>query len=137
MKETKAPVVLYDGVCNFCNAIVNFIIKHDKEEKFLFAPIQSREARKLLKELGEPFANLKTVYLVDENKCVYKRSRAVFAIFKRLPYPWKFLSVFKILPISFSDFIYKMIAKYRYRLFGKTDHIIKPNQEIKARFLID
>ncbi|MDQ3190010.1 MAG: DCC1-like thiol-disulfide oxidoreductase family protein [Bacteroidota bacterium] len=137
MKEIKAPVILYDGVCNFCNAIVNFIIKYDKEKIFLFSPIQSREARMLLRELGEPFANLKTVYLINENKQVFKRSGAVFAIFKKLPYPWKILSFFNILPKSFSDFVYKIIAKYRYRMFGKTDKIIEPNKEVKARFLID
>ncbi|HET6244208.1 MAG: thiol-disulfide oxidoreductase DCC family protein [Bacteroidetes bacterium] len=136
MKELKAPVILYDGVCNFCNAIVTFIIKHDKEKKFLFAPIQSKQARLLLRNLGEPFANLKTVYLVDSGQ-IYKKSGAVFKIVQKLHYPWKLLSLFKVLPLGFTDYLYSLIAKNRYHWFGKTNEIIKPNEKVKERFLAD
>ena len=134
MKELKAPVILYDGVCNFCNAIVNFIIRRDKKKKFLFAPIQSREARMLLRSLNEPFASLKTVYLIDDKK-VYKRSSAIFKTFQKLPYPWKLFSFLSFLPISFTDFFYRLIARNRYYWFGKAGEVIKPNEAIKERFL--
>src|SRR4051812_29187915 len=105
MDQQQIPqksVILFDGVCNFCNAFVNFVRKHDKNNVFSFAPIQTKEARALLRKTNEIFINLQTVYLV-ENNVNYKRSRAVFRIFRKLPYPWKLISLFRILPVSITD----------------------------------
>jgi predicted DCC family thiol-disulfide oxidoreductase YuxK len=132
--NVSSPVILYDGVCNFCNAIVNFVIRRDKNKVFLFAPVQSREARLLLRSHNESFASLKTVYLVDKGK-VLKRSEAVFRIFQYLPYPWKIISAFGILPLGFTDSGYNFIARNRYRWFGKTDEPVKPDEKVKERFL--
>jgi predicted DCC family thiol-disulfide oxidoreductase YuxK len=132
----NSPIVLYDGVCNFCNAVVNFIIKHDKEKIFLFAPIQSKEARNLLRKHNEAFASLHTVYLIEDKK-VYKRSVAVFGILKKLPFPWNSISFLGLLPIGLTDFAYKLIAKYRYSIFGKKDSLIEPDERIKQRFIMN
>jgi predicted DCC family thiol-disulfide oxidoreductase YuxK len=134
IQELNSPVILYDGVCNFCNAIVNFILKHDKNKKFLFAPIQSKEARLLLRNLNEPFANLKTVYLIDDKK-VYKRSVAVFKILEKLSFPFKAVALFQIFPTSLTDYVYKFIAKNRYKWFGKAEKVITPDESVKERFL--
>jgi predicted DCC family thiol-disulfide oxidoreductase YuxK len=130
----ESPVILYDGLCNFCNAVVNFIIRHDKNKVFRCAPLQSKDARALLREHNEAFVSLKTVYLV-ENGEVYKRSAAVFRMFKRLPYPWRAFSAFRILPVSLTDFFYKIIARYRYALFGKRNDATPVDEEVKTRLL--
>ena len=128
------PVILYDGVCNFCNAVVNFIVKRDRNKMFRCAPLQSKDARALLREHREAFVSLKTVYLV-ENGEVYKRSAAVFRMFRQLPYPWKMLSWLRILPVGLTDFFYKLIAKHRYALFGQRKDITPVDEEVKARLL--
>lgn len=133
MKE-ESPVILYDGLCNFCNAVVNFIVRHDKKKIFRFAPLQTKEARALLREHNEAFVSLKTVYLVEDGK-VYKRSRAVFRMFRQLPYPWKMVSFFRILPVWLTDYFYKLIAKNRYRWFGKRNEATPVDEEVKARLL--
>lgn len=127
-------IILYDGVCNFCNAVVNFVAEKDRKNNFRFAPLQSREARAILRSKDEAFVNLKTVYLVDE-KGVFKRSQAIFNVFKKLPYPWKLLSAFSVLPASLTDFFYKIIAKNRYKWFGKSDTVIEPKSLVKERSL--
>jgi predicted DCC family thiol-disulfide oxidoreductase YuxK len=134
MAQVPAPVILYDGVCNFCNAVVNFIIEKDKDKIFRFAPIQSKEARMLLRSLNEQFASLQTVYLIKD-KTVYKRSAAVFEMCKHLPRPYRFIAVFGYLPIALTDYIYKIIAKNRYKWFGKKEEVIKPNEAVKERFI--
>jgi predicted DCC family thiol-disulfide oxidoreductase YuxK len=133
MKE-ESPVILYDGLCNFCNAVVNFVVHHDKKKEFRFAPLQSKEARALLREHNEAFVNLKTVYLVEKGE-VYKRSTAVFRVFRRLDYPYKILSFFRVLPVGLTDYFYKIIAKYRYALFGKRNESTPVDEEVKARLL--
>lgn len=126
------PVILYDGVCNFCNSIVNFVAENDKRNTFQYAPLQSREARAILRSRDEAFVNLKTVYLVNE-KGVYKRSNAIFNVFKKLPYPLKALSFFSVLPTPVTDYFYKIIAKNRYKWFGKSDVVIEPKSLVKER----
>ena len=133
-KREENPVILYDGLCNFCNAVVNFIVKRDKKKVFRFAPLQSKDARALLREHNEAFVNLKTVYLI-ENGNVYKRSAAVLRMFRQLSYPWRLFSFLRILPVAFTDFFYKIIAKYRYAWFGKRTDATPVDEEVKARLL--
>ncbi len=130
----KYPIVLYDGKCNFCNAIVNFVIKKDKKKKFRFAPIQSKEARKLLRDHNEAFASLHTVYYINEGH-VEKRSHAVFGIFRQLGAPYSMFSLFRYLPKFITDGVYKFIAKHRYKWFGESDHIIVPDEKVRERFI--
>jgi predicted DCC family thiol-disulfide oxidoreductase YuxK len=133
-KKEEGPVILYDGLCNFCNAIVNFIVRHDRKKIFRFAPLQTKEARSLLREHNEAFVSLKTVYLV-ENGSVYKRSAAVFRMFRQLPYPWKMVSFFRVLPVWLTDYFYKVVAKNRYKWFGKRNDSTPVDEEVKARLL--
>lgn len=133
-RKEESPVILYDGLCNFCNAVVNFFVRHDKKKIFRFAPLQTREARALLREHHEAFVSLKTVYLVD-NGNVYKRSRAVFRMFRQLPYPWRMVSFLRILPVWITDYFYKVVAKNRYKWFGKRNDATPVDEEVKARLL--
>lgn len=130
----EGPVILYDGLCNFCNTVVNFIIRHDKKKAFRCAPLQSKDARALLREHNEAFVSLKTVYLVEDGN-VYKRSRAIFRMFRRLPYPYRMFSFLRILPVALTDYFYKIVAKYRYSWFGKRTDTTPVDEEVKARLL--
>jgi predicted DCC family thiol-disulfide oxidoreductase YuxK len=118
--RTKIPpsVIIYDGNCSFCNCFVNFIAGKDKKNNFRTMPVQTKEARAILRTANEFFIDLQTIYLVNNGKAL-KRSTAVFNIFKRLPYPYKLLSAFKILPVSLTDAGYKIIARNRHKLLRK------------------
>ncbi len=131
VEKFSQQFVLYDGVCNFCEAIIRFVKKQDKKNNFVFLPIQSREARKVLRNANEIFINLKTIYLVDTLNC-YKKSRAIFNIFMMLPYPWKFISWFRFLPLFFTDFIYNQVARHRYKILGQSKEIYFPDQNLKG-----
>lgn len=128
------PIVLFDGVCNFCNASVNFILQRDPKGVFRFAPLQSGTAKPFLEKYRLPKDDLNTMVLVEGDK-VYTRSTAGLRIARRLRWPWPILSVFLVVPSLLRDFVYKIIAKNRYRWFGKKDACMIPAPEWKARFL--
>jgi predicted DCC family thiol-disulfide oxidoreductase YuxK len=127
-------VILFDGVCNLCNAAVNFIIKHDKNEQFSFASLQSDAAKEILLQFTAKKTNLNSVLLI-ENGNIYDKSTAVLLITRKLPGGFKFLYVFKILPKFIRDAVYNFIANNRYKWFGKKETCMLPTPEIKNRFL--
>ena len=143
-------VVLFDGVCNFCDSSVNFIIEHDKEGYFKFAPLQSETGGKLAEEHGfssavdnsrgrdeapaDDLVPIDSVILVENGK-VYTHSTAALRILRRLGPPWSWLSVLRIVPAFIRDAAYRLFAKYRYRFFGRKDQCMIPTPEIRARFL--
>lgn len=139
-------VVLFDGVCNFCDASVNFIIEHDKEGYFKFAPLQSEAGRSLANEYGFESATaaqsaasddlipIDSVILVEDGKA-YTHSTAALRILKRLGLPWSVLYAFAIVPKALRDWAYRLFARYRYRFFGRKDQCMLPSPEVRARFL--
>lgn len=126
--------ILFDGVCNLCNASVNFVIKHDKKAQFLFASFQSDAAKEIMLHFN--LENLKedTVILVEGNK-VFDKSTAALKIAKRLDGGFKAFYAFIIVPKFFRDWIYDFTAKNRYRWFGKRESCMIPSPELKNRFL--
>lgn len=120
IKQPIQSIIIYDGDCNFCISIIKFVRKRDNKKVLLFIHIQEKEGRLILRKHNENFINLQTVYFIHSGQ-MYKKSTAIFKIFSLLPFPWKIISLFKIFPISFTDFMYNFIAKYRYRLFGKVN----------------
>ena len=130
----KEAVILFDGVCNLCNGFVQFIIKHDKKNKFMFGSLQSDAAKQLLEPFQFPVDELKTIILLENNK-IYMRSRAVLRIASQLHGAWKLTAVFYIFPSFISDAVYNLIAKYRYKLFGKKDSCMIPTPELKSKFI--
>lgn len=131
------PVILFDGVCNFCNFWVNVIIRNDREKKILFAALQSETGKKLLEDykINSPEILSSTVVLIFNGK-FFLRSDAVLKISKILGGKWLFVYYFlKIIPKFFRDFIYNFIAKNRYRWFGKRKNCIIPGDSVKERFL--
>jgi predicted DCC family thiol-disulfide oxidoreductase YuxK len=127
-------IILFDGVCNLCNATVNFVIKHDKKAQFLFASFQSDAAKEILLHFNLKNLNGGTVILVEGQK-VYDKSKAALKIAKRLDGGYKAFYAFIIVPKFFRDWVYDIIAKNRYRWFGKRDSCLIPSIKLKNRFL--
>jgi predicted DCC family thiol-disulfide oxidoreductase YuxK len=131
---TDKPLILFDGVCNFCNAGVNFIIRQDKQKNFLFAPLQSEAGQKILHEYKLPVKDFESFVLIDDGK-VYKKSAASLKVMSKLPWYWKGLQIFWIVPAFIRNAVYDFIAKNRYKWFGKKDTCMIPTPEVRSRFL--
>lgn len=129
-----SAIILFDGVCNFCNGAVNFIIERDKAAYFKFAPLQSEVAEKLLAENGINKIDTDSVVLIEDGK-VYTYSTAALRVARHLDGAWSWASRLSVVPASIRDFLYKLFAKYRYKMFGKQDACMLPTPEIRARFL--
>lgn len=133
-KEVDHIIILFDGICNFCNYWVNFIIRQDKKHKFRFASLQSEKGSLLLDKFNLTNKNLETIILITDGKA-YKKSEAAFQILKHLNNWLKLLLIFQVLPLFITDFAYDIIAKNRYKLFGKRNVCRIPTAEDKDRFL--
>lgn len=138
-------VVLFDGICNFCDRSVNFLIARDREGYFTFAPLQSEAGKRLTEAYGLTIADalngthrdaeaIDSVILV-ENGRIFTHSAAALRIAKRLGFPWNVASIFLILPPILRDAGYKLFARNRYRFFGKKDACMLPSPEVRSRFL--
>ena len=125
-------IILFDGVCNLCNKAVTFIIKRDEKNIFLFSSLQSETGKLLLKK--HQLKEIDSIVLI-KNKKAYIKSEAVFEIIKELKGFWCFLKVFRVLPLSFRDYLYTKLAKNRYRLFGKKESCINLTDEMKEKFI--
>ena len=142
----EGPVVLFDGVCNLCNAAVQFMIDRDKKSELRFAPIQSDVAKELLEgSMGEERAKAirdgatgdgdpDTIVLVN-GKDAWTHSSAALRIAQRLSFPWSWLIIGIVVPRPVRDLVYRFIARNRYRWFGKSDTCRIPTPELRARFL--
>ena len=128
------PVILFDGICNFCNAIVNFIISQDKKNIFLFAALQSDAGKKLLEQYKIDW-KASDSFVVIENDKVYLKSNAALKLYNKLPWYWKWSQLFWIVPKFIRDWVYDVIAKNRYKWFGKKEECMVPTPELKERFL--
>lgn len=128
------PVVLFDGVCNLCNGSVQFILKRDPQARFRFASLQSEAGRSLLVEHGLDPDALSSVVVVEDGR-VWQESSAALRIARHLPGAWKLLRVFTVIPRPLRDAVYRLIARNRYRWFGKSETCWLPTPELKGRFL--
>lgn len=126
-------LILFDGVCNLCNASVRFIIKRDKSNKFQFANLQSEFAIKKLKEFK--LSELPDSVVLIDGQNIYFKSDAVFEIIRSFSKLWHILLIFKILPKGSRDFLYEIIAKYRYKIFGKKSVCQIPDKSISGKFI--
>lgn len=133
MTQLPDKIVLFDGVCNFCESSVQFILRHDKTGSLRFASLQSDIGQQLLTAYGISH-ELQSVVFVESGKA-YTKSAAAFRIARYFGGWWKLLLVFSILPAFITDFGYDIIAKNRYRWFGKKDACMIPSADIRSRFL--
>lgn len=125
-------IILFDGVCNLCDKSVQWVLKRDKNDVFLFAPMQGKTAEGL--KIQHKLFHMQSVVLI-ENEKVYTESTAVLRILKHLRGVWKLLYVFILLPKPLRDSIYRFIAKRRYQWFGKKESCLVPTPQLKNRFL--
>jgi len=132
--DIKSPILLFDGVCNLCNASVQWVLKRDRKGIFKFAALQSETGQRLLQQFGFSQENFDTVVLVDGEK-VFTRSDAPLEIARRLGGLWSLFFVFKIIPRFLRDAVYNWVARNRYRWFGRKEECMLPRPEWKNRFL--
>ena len=126
-------IVLFDGLCNFCSDSVNFIIRHDTDNKFVFAPLQSERGVELRHQYGID-DKIDSIVLIEDG-WAFTRSTAALRIAKGLGGIWALAYILIVIPRPVRDYLYELFAKYRYRLFGKKDECMLPTPEVRARFL--
>jgi predicted DCC family thiol-disulfide oxidoreductase YuxK len=132
--DAEGPIVLYDGVCGLCDRSVQLILRNDRRGRFRFAALQSGAGRALLERFGLPPGALDSVVLVEGGRA-WRKSRAALHIARRMDAPWPLLWPLVIVPRPLADFVYGLVAKNRYRIFGKLDACMIPPPEVRARFL--
>ena len=127
-------LILFDGVCNFCDNTVQKIIKADSQNLFVFASIQSNIGQDVLKHIGiNP--NVDSIVLYQPNLAYFVESDAVIEIAKQLGGIYQFIQLGQIFPISLRDALYRYFAKNRYKWYGKKEECSIPSSEIKSKFL--
>lgn len=117
---TQDQLILFDGVCNLCNGTVKFIIRRDRGKRFSFTTCQSAAGQDILMQHGISATDLSTVVYVRKG-VPYFKSRAVLEILRDLGKGWKLFYILIMIPPFIRDFIYGIIAKHRYRVFGKRE----------------
>lgn len=127
-------VIVFDGVCNFCNAFVNFVMNRDANQLFKFGTLQSLPAQTILRELHLATEDFETFLLLEHGK-VFTKSTAALKILRSLSGAWSWLYVFILVPRLLRDSIYSVIARHRYRWLGKSDTCRVPSPEERARFI--
>ena len=131
---TDHPIILFDGVCNFCNSAVNFTLKRNTKAEIRFAPMQSEAGQKLLQQYNLPADDMESFVFI-ENGVAYKQSTAALKVCRHLRGLWPICYVFMIVPKFIRDGIYNWIAKNRYKWFGVKQACMIPTPEVKSRFL--
>lgn len=142
-------IILFDGVCNFCNASVNFVIKHDRKNSFKFAPLQSEISKNLIPTLSnrvppvasavaqgeeEKNAEFKTIIYLERG-VLYTRSTALLKILKKLGGIYSLAYIFIFVPRFLRDLIYDLVAGSRYKWFGKRERCMVPTAEVRGKFI--
>jgi len=134
MTDPTHPIVLFDGVCNLCSSSVQFIIKRDPEGRFRFASLQSPLGEELLTRFGINRGVTDSVILVEGDH-YYQESDAALRVARGLKGAWKALAVLRAIPRPLRDAAYRLIARNRYRWFGKQETCWLPTPELRGRFL--
>jgi len=134
MDNSPHSIILFDGVCNFCNSSVNLIIKNDKKGYFKFAALQSETGVGLQKKFNLDPTELSSFILIENDK-MYKKTSAALRVAKHMDKLYPLLYAFIILPPFMRDWAYNIIAKNRYKWFGKKDSCMIPTQDVRSRFL--
>jgi len=133
--EENKKIILFDGVCNLCNGFIKYVIKHDKKDSFRFASLQSAFGEQFVKERGINTAKVDSIILIVPNIAYYTKSTAALKIMQTFGGGWKLLGIFEWIPPIFRNWMYDVVAKRRYRWFGRQDECMVPTPELKAKFL--
>ncbi len=127
-------VVLFDGVCNLCNGFVRFVVRRDRRGRVRFASLQSDAAAVLLRGTAVDPAALDSIVLVDDDG-VHLKSDAVLRVARVLDGAWPAMTAFRLVPRPVRDAAYDLVARNRYRWFGRRDECMVPTPELRRRFL--
>ncbi|WP_372975327.1 thiol-disulfide oxidoreductase DCC family protein [Muriicola sp.] len=135
MVEEGKKIILFDGVCNLCNRSVQFVIRRDKKDLFRFAALQSEAGERLVRERGIDTSKVDSIILIEPGVAYYVKSEAALRIARSLSGIWPILGIFLWLPDKLRDVFYDLIARNRYRIFGKQDACMVPSPELRKKFL--
>lgn len=131
----SSDILFYDGVCGLCDRLVQFVLRHDRRQRFRFAALQGEVAAQTLARFGKRPDDLDTMYvLTDDGRLLFK-GRAILFVLRELGLPWSLAQIGGVLPTGLLDWLYDRVARNRYRLFGKRDACRLPSAEEKLRFL--
>jgi predicted DCC family thiol-disulfide oxidoreductase YuxK len=133
-RTDDAPLILFDGECNLCTGSVQFVLRRDPRARFRFAALQSAFAREALAAAGAPASLPDSIVLIHRGR-VRTKSAAALAIARGLRWPWPLLSVFWLVPYPIRDWVYGVIARNRYRWWGRRQQCWVPTPALRARFL--
>jgi predicted DCC family thiol-disulfide oxidoreductase YuxK len=132
-------LVLYDGVCGLCNRLLHFLLRHDKRTVFAYASLQSARGRAVVQRAGGDPDDLTSFYVVADfaspNSRVFMRSDAALFVAGQLEWPWRIMRVGRLLPKPLRDAIYDIVARTRYRIFGRYESCPLTPPEFRSRFL--
>lgn len=128
-------LILFDGVCNLCNASVKYVIKRDEKDVFMFAPLQSRIGEKIINTYNIDTSKTDSILLYEHDKGISYKSTAALKIASKLGFPASILTIFLIVPAVIRNWFYDFIARNRYKWYGKKEECMIPTPEISAKFL--
>ena len=129
-----APIFLYDGVCGLCHRSVRFLLHADRHKRLMFAPLQGETAARLRQQYSEFPKDLDSVVLIDNDRVAFRTKAFIMASY-HLPYPWHAMYWFRWVPAWVTDPLYRLVARFRYRFFGKLKNCGIPSREDRERFL--
>ncbi|NCU03072.1 MAG: thiol-disulfide oxidoreductase DCC family protein [Chitinophagaceae bacterium] len=132
--EHPNRLVLFDGVCNFCNFWIQFALKHDKQKKLMFGSLQGTTAQQLLPQYNIDPTVITSVIFIEDG-IAYRESTAALKICRHLDGGWKLFYALMIIPAFLRDGIYKWIGRNRYKWFGKQESCMLPTAEQRKRFV--
>ncbi|MGY0392522.1 thiol-disulfide oxidoreductase DCC family protein [Bizionia sp. KMM 8389] len=128
-------LILFDGVCNLCNNAINYVIKHDKNHLFMFAPLESQVGKETIKTYNIDIKKLDSILLFSPDNGISYKSTAALKIAVKLGFPRNLMALFFIVPTFIRDGVYDFIARNRYKWFGKKESCMIPTKELKAKFM--
>lgn len=128
-------LILFDGICNLCNNSVNYIIRKDKKNRFVFAAIQSEIGGKIISELNIDTSKTDSIILLRNESEYHFKSTAALKIAQDLQFPTNLAIVFLVIPAFIRNWVYDIIARNRYKWYGKREACMIPTPELKAKFL--
>ncbi|HUH28064.1 thiol-disulfide oxidoreductase DCC family protein [Gelidibacter sp.] len=133
--EENKKLILFDGVCNLCNASVQYVIKNDKKDVFRYAALQSDVGQTLIKKFKIDTAKTDSILLYSPEKGIAYKSTAALKIASQLGFPRNLMGVFLIVPAFIRNWVYDYIARNRYKWYGKKEECMIPTKELKSKFL--
>ena len=128
-------LILFDGVCNLCNSSIQYVIKHDKKNQFMFAPLESTVGQNIIKAYKIDTEKTDSILLYSNENGLSAKSSAALIIAKDLSFPINLISIFFIVPAFIRNWVYDYIAKNRYKWFGKKEACMIPTPELRSKFL--